>query len=102
VVGADDVDGAAGDDDEDLDEAGADADGLRNRADGPRACARVGCGKEFSFFRKPVYCRHCGQQFCGGCCSSKVPRSYFGATAPAAQKETVRVCKDCKDYLATK
>ena len=50
-------------------------------------------------FRKRVYCRHCGQQFCARCCSARVPRSMFGATSPAAQRETVPVCIDCSEYL---
>lgn len=78
-----------------------DDDHLKQKKKNGNVCARPGCKVVFSFFRKRVYCRHCGQQFCGSCCSSKVPRSYFGATAPAAQKETVRVCKTCKQYLGS-
>eukprot|EP00039_Didymoeca_costata_P023237 m.6425 g.6425 ORF g.6425 m.6425 type:complete len:353 (-) comp3532_c0_seq2:35-1093(-) len=52
-----------------------------------------------TIFRKRVYCRACGHQFCSQCCNSKIPRALFGATSPMAQKETVRVCQDCKQKL---
>ena len=42
-----------------------------------------------------------GAQLCSFCCSSKVPRVMFGATSPAAKKETVRVCKTCKEAFST-
>eukprot|EP00041_Stephanoeca_diplocostata_P005019 m.54664 g.54664 ORF g.54664 m.54664 type:complete len:471 (+) comp15520_c0_seq9:76-1488(+) len=68
-----------------------------------RALARAKCTScnlaIDTIFRRRVMCRHCGFPFCGNCCAAKVPRVMFGATSPAARKETVRVCNSCKDYL---
>ncbi|CAG06059.1 unnamed protein product, partial [Tetraodon nigroviridis] len=44
-------------------------------------------------------CSNCGNSFCSRCCSYKVPRSYMGATAPEAQRETVFVCAACSSSL---
>ncbi|EDO35272.1 predicted protein [Nematostella vectensis] len=52
-----------------------------------------------SILKKRQYCRHCGEGFCSRCCSHRVKRAVFGATAPAAYAETVLVCKPCYDYL---
>ncbi|ESO93093.1 hypothetical protein LOTGIDRAFT_162115 [Lottia gigantea] len=60
------------------------------------------CKVAFSaFLKRRYYCRHCGKDFCNKCCNQKVPRSVFGATAPAAQTETVLVCNNCQKLLAT-
>eukprot|EP00045_Choanoeca_perplexa_P013199 m.148091 g.148091 ORF g.148091 m.148091 type:complete len:389 (-) comp16275_c0_seq14:1233-2399(-) len=68
----------------------------RKRPDNNR-CA--GCRNSYSLFRGRVYCRNCGGHYCSSCCKYKVPRSVFGATAPAAKKETVRVCNRCIEQL---
>jgi len=70
----------------------------KRKTDGRPKCASCNSFID-SLLRRRVYCRHCGQQFCRSCCSSKVPRAFFGATSPAAYKQTVRVCRDCKQYL---
>eukprot|EP00051_Salpingoeca_urceolata_P006139 m.81680 g.81680 ORF g.81680 m.81680 type:complete len:473 (+) comp14701_c0_seq1:621-2039(+) len=63
----------------------------------------TGCSAQFnSIMRKRQYCRHCGNSFCGKCCKSKVPRSFFGATSPAAAKETVPVCETCFKQLCSR
>eukprot|EP00047_Mylnosiga_fluctuans_P021010 m.99273 g.99273 ORF g.99273 m.99273 type:complete len:382 (-) comp8715_c1_seq4:116-1261(-) len=59
------------------------------------------CGASFGIFKPRQYCRHCGNGFCSSCCKYKVPRSAFGATAPSAARETVRVCHDCHEHLLT-
>ncbi|XP_041369686.1 protrudin-like [Gigantopelta aegis] len=59
-----------------------------------------GCKASFSpILKRRHYCRHCGNHFCNKCCSRKVPRAVFGATAPAAQTETVLVCVKCHQLL---
>eukprot|EP00730_Choanoeca_flexa_P009259 TRINITY_DN12617_c1_g3_i4.p1 TRINITY_DN12617_c1_g3~~TRINITY_DN12617_c1_g3_i4.p1 ORF type:complete len:386 (+),score=40.19 TRINITY_DN12617_c1_g3_i4:125-1282(+) len=58
-----------------------------------------GCNASYSIFKSRVYCRNCGGSYCTTCCKFKVPRSVFGATAPAAQKGTVRVCNSCVAQL---
>ncbi|KAL5015685.1 hypothetical protein ScPMuIL_005274 [Solemya velum] len=55
-----------------------------------------------SILKRRYYCRHCGNHFCAKCCNQKVPRSVFGATAPAALKETVLVCTVCYELLSKK
>ncbi|XP_031570413.1 protrudin-like [Actinia tenebrosa] len=57
------------------------------------------CDVPFSILKKRQYCRHCGKSFCSRCCSHRVKRSVFGATAPAAYEETVLVCNTCYDLL---
>ncbi|CAH1258386.1 EEA1 [Branchiostoma lanceolatum] len=52
-----------------------------------------------SVLKRRRYCRHCGNHFCSRCCHEKVPRSVFGATAPAASRETVVVCNICYNVL---
>ncbi|RDD42707.1 Protrudin [Trichoplax sp. H2] len=54
------------------------------------------CDSSFSkMLIRRQYCRACGDSFCSRCCSMKVPRAVFGATAPAAYVETVLVCNSC-------
>ncbi|KAK7508720.1 hypothetical protein BaRGS_00000286 [Batillaria attramentaria] len=61
-----------------------------------------GCKVSFSsILKRRHYCRHCGNGFCHKCCNQKVPRSVFGATSPAAAKETVLVCNTCHALLTT-
>lgn len=61
-----------------------------------------GCKVSFSsILKRRHYCRHCGNGFCHKCCNQKVPRSVFGATSPAASKETVLVCNTCHTALTT-
>lgn len=61
-----------------------------------------GCRVSFSsILKRRHYCRHCGNSFCHKCCNQKVPRSVFGATSPAATKETVLVCNTCYGQLTT-
>ncbi|XP_014673818.1 PREDICTED: protrudin-like [Priapulus caudatus] len=60
------------------------------------------CSTPFSIIKRRYYCRHCGNHFCSRCCSNKVPRSLFGATAPAAKLETVLVCYICYNILGQK
>ncbi|XP_076466395.1 uncharacterized protein LOC143297797 [Babylonia areolata] len=61
-----------------------------------------GCRVSFSsILKRRHYCRHCGNSFCHKCCNQKVPRSVFGATSPAASKETVLVCNTCHGQLTT-
>lgn len=56
----------------------------------------TGCGAVFTAILKRRHiCNNCGNHFCSRCCSYKVPRASFGATAPAAQTETVAVCLAC-------
>uniref|UniRef100_H3D999 Protrudin n=1 Tax=Tetraodon nigroviridis TaxID=99883 RepID=H3D999_TETNG len=57
------------------------------------------CGAVFSVLKKRRNCSNCGNSFCSRCCSYKVPRSYMGATAPEAQRETVFVCAACSSSL---
>lgn len=58
------------------------------------------CNVSFSsILKRRYYCRHCGNHFCSKCCNQKVPKSLFGATAPAAQTETVLVCGKCYKTL---
>ncbi|GFO36543.1 Zinc finger fyve domain-containing protein 27 [Plakobranchus ocellatus] len=60
------------------------------------------CNVSFaSILKKRCYCRHCGYSFCSRCCYQQVPRSVFGATSPAAMKETVLVCCSCHAVLVT-
>ncbi|CAL1526120.1 unnamed protein product [Lymnaea stagnalis] len=62
----------------------------------------LGCKVSFaSILKKRLYCRHCGYSFCNRCCYQKVPRSVFGATSPAAMKETVLVCCSCHALLVS-
>ncbi|KAI8793326.1 protrudin-like isoform X1 [Biomphalaria glabrata] len=62
----------------------------------------LGCKVSFaSILKKRLYCRHCGYSFCNRCCYQKVPRSVFGATSPAALKETVLVCCSCHAVLTS-
>eukprot|EP00048_Salpingoeca_helianthica_P017976 m.240021 g.240021 ORF g.240021 m.240021 type:complete len:410 (-) comp23043_c0_seq1:68-1297(-) len=58
-----------------------------------------GCRAKFGILRNRYYCRHCGNSFCSSCCKFKIPRSAFGATAPTAARETVRVCGECYAQL---
>ncbi|BFZ01935.1 hypothetical protein BsWGS_04974 [Bradybaena similaris] len=61
-----------------------------------------GCKVSFtSILKKRLYCRHCGYSFCNRCCYQMVPRSVFGATSPAALKETVLVCCSCHALLVS-
>jgi hypothetical protein len=61
-----------------------------------------GCKVSFaSILKKRLYCRHCGYSFCNRCCYQMVPRSVFGATSPAALKETVLVCCSCHAVLVS-
>ncbi|XP_054897532.1 protrudin isoform X2 [Poeciliopsis prolifica] len=53
------------------------------------------CNAVFSVLKKRRNCSNCGNSFCSRCCSYKVPRSFMGATAPEAQRETVFVCAAC-------
>ncbi|XP_017162722.1 protrudin isoform X1 [Poecilia reticulata] len=57
------------------------------------------CNAVFSVLKKRRNCSNCGNSFCSRCCSSKVPRSFMGATAPEAQRETVFVCTACYSIL---
>uniref|UniRef100_A0A096LSF8 Protrudin n=1 Tax=Poecilia formosa TaxID=48698 RepID=A0A096LSF8_POEFO len=57
------------------------------------------CSAVFSVLKKRRNCSNCGNSFCSRCCSSKVPRSFMGATAPEAQRETVFVCAACYSFL---
>ncbi|XP_064603894.1 protrudin-like [Liolophura sinensis] len=62
-----------------------------------------GCKASFASILKRRYCcMQCGNHFCARCCFQKVPRSVFGATAPAAKTETVPVCGSCYTLLANK
>jgi protrudin len=62
----------------------------------------TGCHVIFTTILKRRHiCSHCGNHFCSRCCSHKVPRSTFGATAPAAQTETVAVCYRCFSVLTS-
>ncbi|CAH1784602.1 unnamed protein product [Owenia fusiformis] len=64
----------------------------------PSSCSS--CQVAFSAILKRRHiCSHCGNHFCSRCCSHKVPRAVFGATAPAAQTETVQVCYVCNNLL---
>ncbi|KAK2162465.1 hypothetical protein LSH36_98g04077 [Paralvinella palmiformis] len=59
-----------------------------------------GCKVTFTtILKRRRLCSHCGNHFCSRCCNYKVTRSMFGATAPAAQTETVNVCYYCFNYL---
>lgn len=57
------------------------------------------CSAVFSVLKKRRNCSNCGNSFCSRCCSFKVLRSYMGATAPEAQRETVFVCAACNSSL---
>ncbi|KAA8595124.1 hypothetical protein FQN60_012259 [Etheostoma spectabile] len=57
------------------------------------------CNAVFSVLKKRRSCSNCGNSFCSRCCSFKVLRSYMGATAPEAQRETVFVCAACNSSL---
>ncbi|XP_053245482.1 protrudin isoform X1 [Podarcis raffonei] len=57
------------------------------------------CSATFSVLKKRRSCSNCGNSFCSRCCSFKVPKSYMGATAPDAQRETVFVCGQCNQAL---
>eukprot|EP00053_Salpingoeca_punica_P018035 m.175283 g.175283 ORF g.175283 m.175283 type:complete len:362 (+) comp17344_c0_seq2:2824-3909(+) len=78
--------------------AGSSSSSLRQRASTGKC---MSCASSFSLIKKRQYCRHCGASFCSRCCRYKVPRAVFGATAPAAAKETVRVCLDCHKALSS-
>jgi len=59
-----------------------------------------GCDASFGYIlKRRHYCRHCGDHFCWSCCNKFLPRSFFGATAPAAKTETVNVCHTCFVFL---
>ncbi|XP_043912846.1 protrudin isoform X2 [Protopterus annectens] len=60
------------------------------------------CSTTFSVLKKRRSCSNCGNIFCSRCCSYKVPKSYMGATAPDAQRETVFVCSQCYYVLSKK
>lgn len=70
---------------------------LKKRRQNAKATERcTGCGAVFTTILKRRHiCNNCGNHFCSRCCSYKVPRASFGATAPAAQTETVAVCLAC-------
>uniref|UniRef100_A0A8C5SCJ2 Protrudin n=1 Tax=Laticauda laticaudata TaxID=8630 RepID=A0A8C5SCJ2_LATLA len=57
------------------------------------------CSATFSVLKKRRSCSNCGNSFCSRCCSFKIPKSYMGATAPDAQRETVFVCGQCNQAL---
>lgn len=57
------------------------------------------CNAVFSVLKKRRNCSNCGNSFCSRCCSFKVLRSFMGATAPEAQRETVFVCAACNSSL---
>uniref|UniRef100_A0A3Q0SHF3 Protrudin n=1 Tax=Amphilophus citrinellus TaxID=61819 RepID=A0A3Q0SHF3_AMPCI len=57
------------------------------------------CNAVFSVLKKRRNCSNCGNSFCSRCCSFKVLRSFMGATAPEAQRETVFVCATCNSSL---
>lgn len=57
------------------------------------------CNAVFSVLKKRRNCSNCGNSFCSRCCSFKVLRSFMGATAPEAQRETVFVCAPCNSSL---
>uniref|UniRef100_A0A672YS69 Protrudin n=1 Tax=Sphaeramia orbicularis TaxID=375764 RepID=A0A672YS69_9TELE len=57
------------------------------------------CSAVFSVLKKRRNCSNCGNSFCSRCCSFKVLRSFMGATAPEAQRETVFVCAACNCSL---
>ncbi|XP_070540734.1 protrudin-like isoform X2 [Ptychodera flava] len=58
------------------------------------------CNVTFTtLLKRRRYCRHCGNHFCSKCCNKKVPRSVFGATAPAAHTEKELVCNTCYSAL---
>lgn len=57
------------------------------------------CNAVFSVLKKRRNCSNCGNSFCSRCCSFKVLRSFMGATAPEAQRETVFVCSACNISL---
>lgn len=57
------------------------------------------CNAVFSVLKKRRNCSNCGNSFCSRCCSFKVLRSFMGATAPEAQRETVFVCAVCNSSL---
>ncbi|XP_077992676.1 protrudin-like isoform X2 [Glandiceps talaboti] len=60
----------------------------------------MSCGVTFTtVLKRRRYCRHCGDDFCSKCCNKKVPRSVFGATAPAAHTEKELVCNSCYNAL---
>ncbi|XP_030058761.1 protrudin [Microcaecilia unicolor] len=60
------------------------------------------CTATFSVLKKRRNCSNCGNSFCSRCCSFKVPKSFMGATAPDAQRETVFVCALCNQTLNKK
>uniref|UniRef100_A0A3B3TU20 Protrudin n=1 Tax=Poecilia latipinna TaxID=48699 RepID=A0A3B3TU20_9TELE len=70
---------------------------LRKRYPATSNCSN--CSAVFSVLKKRRNCSNCGNSFCSRCCSSKVPRSFMGATAPEAQRETVFVCAACYSIL---
>ncbi|XP_047133185.1 protrudin isoform X1 [Hydra vulgaris] len=55
-----------------------------------------------SILNKRRYCRHCGKSFCAKCCHKSVPRSFLGATAPAAHQEKVLVCMSCHAFVTNR
>nr|XP_033798890.1 protrudin isoform X2 [Geotrypetes seraphini] len=60
------------------------------------------CTATFSVLKKRRNCSNCGNSYCSRCCSYKVPKSFMGATAPDAQRETVFVCALCNQTLNKK
>uniref|UniRef100_A0A3B5M702 Protrudin n=1 Tax=Xiphophorus couchianus TaxID=32473 RepID=A0A3B5M702_9TELE len=70
---------------------------LRKRYPATSNCSS--CNAVFSVLKKRRNCSNCGNSFCSRCCSYKVPRSFMGATAPEAQRETVFVCAACFSIL---
>ncbi|XP_007909225.1 protrudin isoform X2 [Callorhinchus milii] len=58
------------------------------------------CTTTFSVLKKRRNCSNCGNSYCSRCCSSKVPKSSMGATAPDAQREMVFVCAQCHQILS--
>lgn len=60
----------------------------------------IGCTVNFSTILKRRHkCSNCGNYFCGQCCSSRVPKSLLGVTAPGSQSLMVPVCHFCHKFL---
>ncbi|XP_069467656.1 protrudin isoform X2 [Ambystoma mexicanum] len=75
---------------------------LRKRYPANSIATCTGCTATFSVLKKRRSCSNCGNSFCSRCCSFKVPKSFMGATAPDAQRETVFVCAPCNQALSKK
>ncbi|XP_078499694.1 protrudin isoform X1 [Lissotriton helveticus] len=75
---------------------------LRKRYPANTIATCTGCTATFSVLKKRRNCSNCGNSFCSRCCSFKVPKSFMGATAPDAQRETVFVCAPCNQTLSKK